>query len=273
MTTPKVNTIKRGDTRFYVHPEDGEKVPGVTSILNTLPKPFLKFWAAKAVATAAVDNLPSLVGLVVNGEREGAIDYLKRAPDRDTAQAADTGTAAHDCFERMAKGETLGRVPPHLEPFVRNYAEFLDEFQPEFLFMEETVWSATHNYAGSFDALARIEGEVVWIDNKTTRSGVHAEVALQLAAYGHADYILRPDGSRVPLPKGDGAAVVHVRPEGWGFYPIAYGPEIFEEFLVVRRAYDVVNGLKSHVGTPINENPLKRRRTAPTTARRRAAAK
>ncbi|WP_224768997.1 hypothetical protein [Nocardioides ochotonae] len=111
MTQPKINTIKRGGARLYVHPETADKVPGVTSILNMLPKDFLRFWAAKVVAETAVDNLGSVVGLALN-DRQGAVDYLKRAPQRDTGQAADMGSAVHDLFERLARGESAGGCIP-----------------------------------------------------------------------------------------------------------------------------------------------------------------
>jgi hypothetical protein len=97
VTTPKINTIKRGGDRFYVSPEPGssEIFPGVTSVLGKLPKEFLKFWAAKMVAETAVSDLGALVSIAMR-EPAAAIDYLKRAPDRETNRASDTGTAAHD---------------------------------------------------------------------------------------------------------------------------------------------------------------------------------
>ena len=104
-----------------------------------------------------MDNLQAVVGLAMN-DRVGAIDYLKRAPMRSTGGAADTGTEVHDLCEQMARGQRLGRVHPDLQPFLQGFQEFLDEFTPEFLFLEETVWSDTHGYAGSFDAIA-IVGE------------------------------------------------------------------------------------------------------------------
>ena len=273
MTTPKINTISRGGSRFYVNPETGAKVPGVTSVLGMLPKGFLKFWAAKSVAEYAVDNLGDIVGLLLRTDRnrDAAIDLLTRAPDRDTKSAAETGTEVHDYFERMAKGEVIGRVHPDLKPYIEHFEAFLQQFSPEFVFMEETVWSEAHDYAGSFDAFATIDGERVWLDWKTTRSGVHAEVALQLAAYRHADYILRPDGSRVPMPAADGGAVLHVRPEGWQFVPAACGDAQFEVFKHLREVFRWEHELKSTViGDPLNTpaNAPKRRTPAP---RRRAA--
>lgn len=270
MTTPKVNTISRGGSRFYVHPNDGTlKVPGVTSILSMLPKPYLKPWAAKVVAETAVESIGEVVGIAMR-DRQAAIDMLKRSPDRQTAAAAEVGSDAHDLFERIAKGERIGRVHPELAVFVDHFQAFIDEFRPEFTFMEETVWSDSYEYAGSFDAFATIDGDRVWVDYKTTRSGVHEEVALQLAAYRHADYIIRPDGSRVPMPTADGGAVLHIRPEGWKLVPVRCGSTEFEVFLHLREIFRWEKELRDTVlGDPLNQAARPRKRAI---ARRRRAA-
>ncbi|WP_243869636.1 hypothetical protein [Streptomyces liangshanensis] len=55
----QIRTITRSGSRFYFDPEKLDlKVPGVTSIIGMLPKPFLAFWNAKMVAELAVDSLP-----------------------------------------------------------------------------------------------------------------------------------------------------------------------------------------------------------------------
>lgn len=250
MTTPKVNTISRGGSRLYVHPETAEKVPGVTSVLNMLPKPFLKFWASKVVAEKAVENLGEIVGIAMR-DPGAAVDFLKRSPDRFTAQAADMGTEVHDVYERLARGEEIGRVHPDMEPYVKTFRAFERDYKPEFLFLEETVWSETHGYAGSFDWMARVtdpitKDELVAIgDNKTTRSGVHAEVALQLAAYRHADYIVRPDGGRVPIPKLDVGLVLHARPEGGKVVPARIDDDVFAVFLHLLEVFKYERNLKS----------------------------
>ena len=237
MTTPKIGTIKRGGSRFYVHPESRAKVPGVTSVVGMLPKDFLKFWVAKVTAEAAVDNLGALVTLALN-DRQGAVDYLKRAHLRNVGEAADVGTEVHDLVERLARGESIGRVHPDLEPYVRGWHEFNDEFEPEYLFIEETVWSDTYGYAGSFDAIVRIGDEVLILDNKTTRSGVHAEVSLQMTAYARADYIVRPDGTQEDLPDITGAAVLHLRPEGWRLVPVLVSDRVFDVFRALLQVHE-----------------------------------
>jgi hypothetical protein len=255
VTTPKVSTIKRGGSRFYVNPETGEKVPGVTSVLGMLPKDFLKYWAAKSVAQTAVNNIGEVVGIAMR-DPDAAVDFLKRSPDRDTYKAADAGTGVHELYESLARGEEVDRrrLTPELRVYAESFDQFVAEFQPEFLHLEETVWSETHGYAGSFDAIARIDGEIVILDWKTTRSGVHEEVALQMTAYKNADYILTADGEKVPLPEIEAAAVLHTRPEGWNLYPVSIDDSLFETFLaLLNSVFPWERGGKNGViGRPIN---------------------
>lgn len=259
MTTPKVTTIKRGGSRFYVHPTTRGKVPGVTSVVGMLPKDFLKFWAAKVVAECAVENIQSVVGLAMK-DPQGAVDYLKRAPMRNTGEAADTGTQVHELVERLSRGENIGRVHPDLQGFIRGYEAFRKAFDVEYLHLEETVWSETHGYAGSFDAIVRIkpagapeeDWEVVILDNKTTRSGVHSEVALQLAAYKNADYIIAQDGTQKPIPDITGGAVLHLRPDSWALVPVAVTDEFFQVFLSLIPVMEWDRELsKSALGAPL----------------------
>lgn len=244
MTTPKINTTFRGGSRYYIHPGSGDKVPGVTSVLNMLPKPFLKAWAAKEVATTAVSALDGsgidwLTPMVHGQGAAAAIEYLKKSPDRNTRQAADTGTAAHGVFESIALGLPLGKLTPEMEIFARQYEALLGAIGDfEALRTEDTVWSEEHGYAGSFDLFASVQGEKCWIDNKTTRSGVHAEVALQLAAYRKADYLLDGEtGEQLIHPKGDRGLVFHVRPDGWAIYEVPIGDDVFEYFLTLRKVF------------------------------------
>lgn len=233
-----LKTIQRGGSRFYVHPETRAKYPGVTSVIDQLPKPFLTFWYAKMTAEAAVDNIGATIQLLLNGERKAAIDFLKGAARRYTSGAADMGTEVHDLFERLAKGERVGRLHPEVEVYANHIREFLDQVQPEFLHIEDTVWSDTHQYAGSFDWIARIGGEIVMGDTKTTKSGVKPPVALQLAAYTNADHIITQSGEIAPIPAIEAAAVFHVRPEGWQLVPVRADRKVFDYFLKLRAVFD-----------------------------------
>ena len=56
MTIPKVPTQTKGGSRFYVDEASGERQPGVTSIINVLAKPGLRYWFAKTVAEEAAES-------------------------------------------------------------------------------------------------------------------------------------------------------------------------------------------------------------------------
>ena len=234
MTEPSINTIKRSGSRFYVDPRNGAKVLGVTSAINQLSKPFLQYWASKLVAEEAVNNLGAVFNLVQNENEAAAIDFLKRAPTRSSGAAAETGTIVHGLVEQLNKGESLGLVHPDYAPWIERYNKFLDEFQPEFLEVETTAWSDTHGYAGTLDAIAKIDNQIVILDLKTGK-GVYDSVALQLTAYSQADFLLDPDGTERPLPELDGAAVLHLRPDNYDLIPVRIGDDIFEVFLALVR--------------------------------------
>ena len=262
MTVPRVRTVNSKAGRFYVDPTTAEKVPGVTSITGQLPKEFLRYWASREVAAYAYDHRHVIADL----ERSAAISLVKSAPDRDTKRAAAIGTAAHAAFEALANGEEPDAEPFHdkhdlyrdtaaladVQAMTEHFRDFLATWRPEYVLTEATLWSDAHKYAGTADAIAQMDGETVLLDYKTTRSGVHDEVALQLTAYARADFVLRPDGTRVPPPQIASAAVIHVRPEGWKVVPVRIGDDIFETFLALRKVFDWSSSIHSTVlGTAI----------------------
>ncbi|MEU9231204.1 hypothetical protein [Streptomyces subrutilus] len=261
-----MRTIYRGGSRFYVHPENRELIhPGVTSILGMLAKQnFLAPWQAKLTAELAVDSIEFIADMAAN-DRDGAVDYLKGAARRYTKVRANVGSEAHDLFERLIRGEYVGRVRSDLEPYVKHFREFMEAVNPEFVRAEDVAWSDTYGYAGSFDVWL-----YVWLDEEgiptPDRSGVrhlimgdwktgkntYPDVALQLAAYQRADYVIDPDGNREPMPEFDGAAVLHITDETWAFKPVDTGDEVFAEFLRLRGTFDWDRDLSRKViGKPI----------------------
>lgn len=263
---PKVRTIYRGGSRFYVHPENREIVhPGVTSVIGMLPKQnFLGPWNAKMAATLAVDSIDFVADMAAN-DRDGAIQYLSGAARRYTKVRADVGSEAHDIFERMIRGEYVGRVRSDLEPYRAHFAEFLKAVNPELVRAEDVAWSDTYGYAGSFDVVMRVwldeagnptpdrsgEPALIMGDWKTSKA-TYPDVALQMAAYMNADFIIDPDGVRTPMPKFDGAAVLHITDETWAFKPVVTDADVFRQFLHLRATFDWDReGSKRVIGKPI----------------------
>jgi hypothetical protein len=245
-----VQTVKRGGSRHYVDPaEPLVNVPGVTSIIDMLNKPFLPYWYAKMTAELAVSSIGFLQDLADRDE-QGAVNYLKGAATNYTKTRAGIGSKAHDLFERMIRGESVRRVEPDLEPYRRGFDQFLNAVAPELVSAEDVMWSDTHKYAGSSDVIMkvwldernrinRLGGEpVLCIGDWKTGKDLHNEVALQLSAYAHADRLIDADGVSHPMPEIEMGAALHITPEGWQFVPINIGDDVFRAFLALREAFD-----------------------------------
>jgi hypothetical protein len=273
-----VRFITRDDHRLYIHPVTGEFIPGVTSTIDNLPKPFLKAWGQKLVAQEAVAKREQFNNLAA-ANPEAAIDWLKKAPNRFTAHSAKVGKISHAYMEDLALGNPVdtSNEEDDVKAIVDHFKDYLDTVQPEFLLLEEGIYSEAHDYAGTFDAIARYnrpdlvmrDGRgnetplvgVAWQDNKTTRSGVHPEVGLQLAAYRHAEYVIREDGTLVKNKPGDFALVLHVRPEGWELVPVEAGQEELDVFLHLRAITDYTRThSKMIIHAPVAGNRVRKRR-------------
>jgi hypothetical protein len=258
-----VRTVQRSGSRFYFNEAFPDiKYPGVTSVVGMLPKPFLAYWQAKMVAELAVDSL-DFIQQMAERDRDGAVQYLKGAATRYTKTRARVGSEAHDLFERLIRGERVGRVHPDMVPYQRHFGEFLDAVQPELVRAEDVAWSDTHEYAGSFDGILRLkldengkpdplgETALVMADWKTSKA-TYPDVALQMAAYAHADKIVAPDGSEEPMPAFDGAVVLHITDTQAAFKPVRIDQDVYDHFLYLRRTFEWVNKTsKTVLGDPI----------------------
>lgn len=263
-----------GQVRYYFKEESPqERYPGVTSIIDTLNKPFLKRWAANMAADLALDSIEYLQQMA-DRDRAGAKRFVSGAAERYTDQRAKIGTKAHDLFEKRIRGLSIGRVHPDMVHYLRNFNDFLSVVKPELVRAEDVAWSDSWRYAGSFDAWLRLRvvlledgtwfldpdnlsGMAVWVnviaDWKTSKS-IWASVALQMSAYANADKIIAADGSEAPMPEFDGAVVLHITPEGWDLKPV-YRDKLnaaFNYFLHLRGAFEWErNGSKKALGASL----------------------
>lgn len=187
---PAANTrIQRAGTghSYYL---DGEKVPGVTTILREgIPKNGLVGWAAGSVADVVVNGLAvarsestgetrivadELVRdlLEWNATRgshatkvptatplpRGALgEILKNVRYRDLEAASMKGTDVHALAQRLAQGEEVEK-PAGLEGHVESYVRFLDEWEPENALLERVVVNRRWRYMGRLDLIADFPG-------------------------------------------------------------------------------------------------------------------
>jgi hypothetical protein len=191
---------------------DGKPVPGVTTLLGKgLPKPALPYWSAKSVAEYVVDN-PEQVDNLRSLGRGPAVAALKAIPWQARDTAAVRGTDVHALAEELIHGREVD-VPEHLLAHVEGYVRFLDEFAVEPILTERQVASRSLWYAGTFDAIARIDGVVWGLDLKTSK-GIYGETSLQVAAYMGAEFYVGDDGEELPIPEVERIGAVHVTDAG-----------------------------------------------------------
>jgi hypothetical protein len=174
----------------------------------------------------------------------------------------------------------LGAVPElsdEAQPYVKQYMRFLDDFAPEFVMAEAPVYNLTYGYAGTLDAIAKIDGQQVVVDMKTTAHGPNSgksrppfsEVALQLTLYRNAElvglladkrevnyrryYVLDPETMHTePMPETQGAVCLVISPEDYLLVPVDTSEPVWKTCRhMIEVARFQVEGSKSVFGPPI----------------------
>lgn len=222
----------------------GDIVPGVTTIIDVIDKPALKWSAAGLAATAAVTNTRRKKTLVAQhrvklsqarGKGDSVRDKHELAEhgsddevyahwargqfDVQWKAKAATGTRVHDIAERLTNGESVV-VSDEDAGFVSAWERFYDEHQPAFHFVEEIVGNEDGPYGGRFDFIAHLRGSdrgLFLCDYKT--GGHYPEpVALQAVGYKRAKRVTFDEAGNisglVALPKLDGCRTVYLRNDG-----------------------------------------------------------
>lgn len=237
MTASAPRLVRRNHGRSHSYLLDGRKVPGVTTILNALPKE-LKQWAADCAASYAVDHWDELADTPI-ARRLDAIRYAHR----DVVNAAALrGNQIHDLGEKLSRGAAVEVPEQHRGP-VEAYARFLDKWQIEPFATEAPVGSDLYGgFGGTLDLGATIGargGARALIDLKTGKS-VYESTVLQLAAYRYAQ-VWQPDGpaSEQPLnpEEFDLVYVAHIGPDDVRMLPVVAGPAEFRQFLYTQATH------------------------------------
>jgi len=243
-------------------------------------------WGIKSVAEYAVANHHRVAKLLeaVKIERDddknialvsdpgafqAAIDFLKGSPYRERDRKGNLGTEVHATMEAYVKKQPWPTVSEDAAPYVEQFKKFLDEWAPEFEVAEASVYNRTLKYAGTLDAIAKINyslpgigASTVLLDYKTTGSGVYPEAAQQLAAYRFAEFIGMPDGKEAPMPPVDGTAVVWLRPDGYDVVPVVADEKVFRAFRHTIEQFRWMEELsKDVIGIPL-PTPKKEEATA-----------
>jgi len=169
---------------------DGTPVPGVTTVLGVLNKPYLVKWA---------NNL-GLQGIDSN---------------KYTDAAAKIGTLAHYMVQCHLTGET-----PNFDDYSKSEIDQAENALISFfnwekqhdikpIFNEKALVSLNYIFGGTVDCYAMIDGKLGLIDFKTGKA-IYPEMIIQLAAYKQ---LLRENGYEV-----DNVRIIRIgRTEDEGF--------------------------------------------------------
>lgn len=208
---------------------DGEKVPGVTTVIKVLDKPALVNWAAKQSAGYAIEHWDELAGLPLI-DRAAKIEKARFVSNK---KAIVRGNRIHEFGEKLSTGQPV-EVPDEYRGPAEAYARFLDLWQLDVLRAETPVCHTEYRYAGTFDAIVHAPRlGTVMLDIKTG-SGVYAETALQLAAYRYANLMVDDE----PMIDTDGAYVAHVTGDTVDLVPLKQDEQVTAAFLYCLELYE-----------------------------------
>lgn len=245
-------TKRRNHGRGHSYILDGEKVPGVTTLIGKgFPKTALVNWAAKTVAEKAVDEWDVLAEMTPT-ER---LRELEKAHNAVRDSAALRGTRVHTLAHALTEGEEV-EVPDELAGHVESCVRFLDEWEVEPLVVERPVFSRKYKYGGSPDLIARVRGGRTWLfDWKTNSKGPYGDMAFQLAGYRFAEFYLDDDGREQPMPPIDDVGVVWLRADDFDVYPFEAGPDVFRQFLYIAQVAQAADACRDYKGDALMGAP------------------
>lgn len=234
VATARVLELRRRDG-FYYLPEN-RRYASVTTILQVIAKPALLNWAAKTAASLVLEDPETFD----SAEKAAGGIYAKRD------KAADRGSLVHSLAEALDRGGALelsDDTSPEIRGYAQAYQSFFATHKPKTLHSEATVFSDTHQYAGTTDLIAVLQdGRTYCIDRKTGKA-IYPETGLQLIAYRNADFILpHGDGTTpIPMPKIDATAALLLRPDGTFSFSVMMGD--FDAFLAAKRLWQWSKGV------------------------------
>jgi hypothetical protein len=257
MTSPKRAYIDGNGDRLYVNLDVTKRNLAVSSALGVLDKPWLPKWYAKIVAENAVEVMMDMEYCLFMEyfDPDDGYDYealakdLAASPEWERDEAGGLGDEVHSAAERILvasrgnpeaasallwmESEGDDGLSEECASRLDGMMDWLRDNKVEVLMTEFTVFNDTHNYAGSCDILARVNGELMFIDIKTSKNW-DEKFPLQVAAYANGEYGVDDNDNRFELPDGvhdAGGAVLWLKDGKAEYWVVNIGDEIYDGFL------------------------------------------
>jgi hypothetical protein len=213
VTAPALARTERvSGLRVYSDPVTGRDLPSVTSLISLARSEGLERWKRSHAVQLVVERIDEVERTVAEVGVEETVRQVLVEAGKVSEDVCRIGDEVHAYLEARAQGVEPPVVSDDARPWIAGAERFLEDFAPDFVAVEATVFNRTLGYAGTADFLAVVGGKLVIGDYKTGKA-VHGEVALQLGALARAEVIVEDDGTERPMPKVETGLVVHLRPE------------------------------------------------------------
>lgn len=189
-----VELVETNGQHFYKF--DGEKtlVPGVTTALNVISKPYLLPWAAKETGLYTQKTLKKVRDIFGLSAKQLLSDRFcellyKRSKKQHKfrkEKAGDIGTRAHKAIDEIIKGENPV-ITPDIEWCVENFFTWYEKSNLTFVTGDTKVGSMEHGFGGSLDGLVKDSRGVLYVlDFKTSNQIDEVGYSAQISAYCHS---------------------------------------------------------------------------------------
>jgi hypothetical protein len=240
---------------------DGTYVPGVTTVLGALDKPWMKPWVSGLIADYVAENRDWLR----DAPDDDAIRSVLRAvPNNMTRDALLRGTELHSHAETLHRAGTIDLPPGEQADMVQAVAEFLDIWHIETVGVEIPLCNTTKRWAGTTDLIARSkplaralnlpDDALLILDYKTNQKGIYPESGIQVAAYAQAD-LAHINGVEQAMPPIVGCALIRVTPTGCEVVPVwpKRMPDLYRLFTAALYVWAATDKKRGWVDTVLAE--------------------
>jgi len=272
MTSPRLSIDTPRGRMYALEPGGAPLYPSITTVAGMRAKDHLQGWYATMASKRALEMFDYLRRNPdraseeirrVTSSKWGTQKKIAAAAEDYTRRASDFGTYVHalcEDWERsgsrptrqdmsdkaaqlradagaLAQERSLDDLLTRADQRLDGFGSFLEDFQPEFVEVEQTVVNHEVGYAGTTDAIVKIGNSLLSADIKTSKK-VRGDYALQGVAVVNAEQLLDDDGSVRPMPDLVGACVIHL-PEAGGYsvVPLRTGDAEFAVFRALKQAW------------------------------------
>lgn len=171
------------DPALHRYELSGKWLPGVTTVIGVLAKPFLLPWAVK-LTCEKIKELWKAEKKFTKEDIAQHIQTAKSAHTIKTSVAAGTGTDVHQWISDHLGGKDP-MIPEDKETAnsVNQYLEWQKQQKIEWLGNEIIMASEKYQYAGCADGVAVLNGKLCVVDFKSSNAIYPVEMNLQLCGY------------------------------------------------------------------------------------------